>query len=1008
MSTGAIARARASTLQMPIALVSVALFSIRVALEATNRPWPGAIVISLATAATAGSALLGFRWSLRHRRCPYPLWPAGLLMVYVLWPSRNWLVAGEVMLGALVVWTLNWQRNGQGNAATSALPQWTEWATDGGLFLLALGLYWATLSPDVLPADSGEFQLVAARWGVAHPPGFPLYTILGALFVRLAPVGTPAYRLNLLSAILAAATLVLIARATRLWAQQIAHTPPTSPLTLASGLAAALALGSATTFWAQATVANIRTPSVFCVGLILYNLARFTEARSRNSAEEAERALLGTGVALGLGLGHHPSLIFAGLFYVLYLFLSDVRLLLQPKRWWRLLVAVPVGVIPFVYLPIRGAAGAVLAPPNLDTLPGLLSHIRAKGFAGDMFAYANPIDFPHRAALLPTLWTFQFNTTLLSVGLAGLVLLLWCDWRLFVLLGGSLAVHTFVTITYRAPQTVEYLMPAAYPPVAVAAGLMPFLLVSTIARRWPSTVSPQRQLLPLLIALTICAGLQNGLAHGPSFSELAKDRSTRQKVAPLLEHAPADALLLADWHWVTPMWYLQQVEGMRPDMEVRYVYNVPGQEYRETWRRRVEEIPTGRPLILTHFYEFAGYTTEPWWTGFRLHRGATCEPTVPLTPADITFGNTLNVLGYRLEPEGGALQPGEAVECVLAWKALRTTEQPPSFTLRLIRADGAWVAQADRTLVPRPEPGTIHFERLVLPLYPWLTPGVYHLTLGAYIADDTGFTDLPVNTHSGENTTPTAATLTDLWLQASTRPPYTMFPQSIPFTTGPVLVGVDYDRSQSEILRVYLHWRGPLGQECHALLDDVPFVVPAIPAGAYQTTAVDLPGSTTRPRLTLKCDRSTQAAGIWGWALSRIQLPIASPGVQFVPLGADIVVRGARAHTAPPGGVAIVDVQLVAQRPLVQDIATSVRLMDREGNWLARHDMQPVLGALPTLKWIRGSRVVDRHLLAMPTDYTGDIVQATLVAYERFRETPLAILDERFNQVPLGVWLQPR
>ena len=69
---------------------------------------------------------------------------------------------------------------------------------------------------------------------------------------------------------------------------------------------------------------------------------------------------------------------------------------------------------------------------------------------------------------------------LLVAAAAGLVLMVWRDWRLFTLLAGSLVLHTFVTITYRAPQTVEYLMPGGYPPVAIAAGLAPVLVGSAI------------------------------------------------------------------------------------------------------------------------------------------------------------------------------------------------------------------------------------------------------------------------------------------------------------------------------------------------------------------------------------------------------------------------------------------------------------------------------------------------------------------------------------------------
>jgi hypothetical protein len=95
---------------------------------------------------------------------------------------------------------------------------------------------------------------------------------------------------------------------------------------------------------------------------------------------------------------------------------------------------------------------------------------------------------------------------------------------------------------------------------------------------------------------------------------------------------------------------------------------------------------------------------------------------------------------------------------------------------------------------------------------------------------------------------------------------------------------------------------------------------------------------------------------------------------------------------------------LIALRPLSSDDATSVRLLDAEGRWLAVHDYQPALGAAPTLKWIRGSRVMDRHLLPLPEDFAGGEVQAALVAYERFRSTPLPPMDERFTEAPLGIW----
>ncbi len=79
----------------------------------------------------------------------------------------------------------------------------------------ALAAALATLQRTLPAGDSGELIAVADRLGVAHPPGYPLYTLLGHLWLRLVPLGEPATSLALLSAVahgLAAGFLAAAAR----------------------------------------------------------------------------------------------------------------------------------------------------------------------------------------------------------------------------------------------------------------------------------------------------------------------------------------------------------------------------------------------------------------------------------------------------------------------------------------------------------------------------------------------------------------------------------------------------------------------------------------------------------------------------------------------------------------------------------------------------------------------------------------------------------------------------
>src|SRR6476659_2694722 len=114
------------------------------------------------------------------------------------------------------------------------------------LALGALALYTATLLPGVGSGDTAEFQRVAPTLGVAHPTGYPLYTIMGWLWSQLPLGGTPAWRMNLFSAFAAALAVGTLFLA--------AHALGQSRLVAA---AVALTLAVSSTFWSQATIAEV-------------------------------------------------------------------------------------------------------------------------------------------------------------------------------------------------------------------------------------------------------------------------------------------------------------------------------------------------------------------------------------------------------------------------------------------------------------------------------------------------------------------------------------------------------------------------------------------------------------------------------------------------------------------------------------------------------------------------------------------------------------------------------
>ncbi|OXB57949.1 hypothetical protein ASZ78_009356 [Callipepla squamata] len=83
-------------------------------------------------------------------------------------------------------------------------------AVAGAVGAAVVAVYAGTLQPALPGGDAGELITAAYELGVAHPPGYPLFTLLAGLAMRLLPGGSAAGRVNLLGAVLGAAAAALL------------------------------------------------------------------------------------------------------------------------------------------------------------------------------------------------------------------------------------------------------------------------------------------------------------------------------------------------------------------------------------------------------------------------------------------------------------------------------------------------------------------------------------------------------------------------------------------------------------------------------------------------------------------------------------------------------------------------------------------------------------------------------------------------------------------------------
>ncbi len=147
----------------------------------------------------------------------------------------------------------------------------------GLVFFITLGVYIATLAPDVTLEDSGELITAAAKFGVGHPPGYPLWTMSGFLLSHLLPFGGLAWRINLLCALFGAASnavLTLLACHSGRWLLQRwtdpEHQAAVRPYVFYTGLLAGLTIGFSDVMWSQAVISAVHgTLNALFVNLVL-------------------------------------------------------------------------------------------------------------------------------------------------------------------------------------------------------------------------------------------------------------------------------------------------------------------------------------------------------------------------------------------------------------------------------------------------------------------------------------------------------------------------------------------------------------------------------------------------------------------------------------------------------------------------------------------------------------------------------------------------------------------
>jgi hypothetical protein len=502
------------------------------------------------------------------------------------------------------------------------------------LFLVSFQFLLSGSNPTFYMDDSPETVAVCANWGVAHPPGYPLLATLGRLFALL-PVGHVPFRVNLLVASLASATVAAIFLLLR------------GPLKVTVLPAALVSLAWVT--------GNSAFSSALSAKGAVYHLASLLLVLLLGAV--LKRRLDAGGLILGLSLANHWMTTLAALPGILWLAWPTAR---NDRRSWRswtpALLGLAAGTSLLLVLPLRASFHPAPNYGDPSSASRLLSHLLLEQFRG-----IQTLRLPE-APSQAVAWALAMLTEqplLIPLGFLGL-LLSWRRDRRFAIGLALLAGLPALLVNHGFPLTsrrFEFNYATQLFPT-----LLPWLALAALAGR--DAVPGRRRLHTALLTAALLVGV---LKAGPTQSRYTFVYDFGMNA---LQAVPRGGALFARGDAVDfCLWYLQWVDGKRPDAVVTTVENLPTAWYRARLRRDHPDIDVPEPQGAPPPNPFPGLV-RPWASHLRtrgLHFTYNQLGTDGMGDAVLVPRGLLQEA--FLPPDRPA---GRRAECARLWRVLRT------------------------------------------------------------------------------------------------------------------------------------------------------------------------------------------------------------------------------------------------------------------------------------------------------------------------------------------------
>ncbi len=273
----------------------------------------------------------------------------------------------------------------------------------GLAFLLSLIVYLRTIAPTVSFWDCGEFITCSYILGIPHPPGAPFYLLIGRIFTMLPIASDIGLRVNIISALATALTVMLtyliIVRLVKQW-RGVPQDSFDMFILVASGLLGSMAFAFTDTLWFNAVEAEVYAISAAFTAVIVWLILVWLEKADQKGSE---RYLLFIAYLVGLAIGVHLLMVLAlpAIFLIVYYHILDRR---GERITFKNLL---------IFALVTGAAFAVVYPGVVQYIPRM---------AGSLGIWILPIII--LAIVLGIAWAVSDKKKITALALMSILLVL--------------------------------------------------------------------------------------------------------------------------------------------------------------------------------------------------------------------------------------------------------------------------------------------------------------------------------------------------------------------------------------------------------------------------------------------------------------------------------------------------------------------------------------------------------------------------------------------------------